>query len=66
MTIWNLGSINVDLFYRVPHLPLPGETVNQASNPAFREILLQHRRFLAEHASRHRDEVAAAMLGAVG
>lgn len=27
MTIFNLGSINVDLFYRVPHLPAPGETL---------------------------------------
>ncbi|MGP6088675.1 ribokinase [Antarctobacter jejuensis] len=27
MTIFNLGSINIDLFYRVPHLPGPGETL---------------------------------------
>lgn len=27
MTIYNLGSINADLFYRVPHLPQPGETL---------------------------------------
>jgi len=27
MTVWNLGSINVDLFYRLAHLPLPGETL---------------------------------------
>ncbi len=27
MSIWNLGSINVDLFYRLPHLPRPGETL---------------------------------------
>ncbi|MFD1341185.1 ribokinase [Litorisediminicola beolgyonensis] len=27
MTVWNLGSINADLVYRVPHLPLPGETL---------------------------------------
>lgn len=27
MTIFNLGSINADLFYRVPHLPGPGETL---------------------------------------
>ncbi|CUH64960.1 Ribokinase [Thalassovita gelatinovora] len=27
MTIWNLGSINADYFYRVPHLPAPGETI---------------------------------------
>jgi len=25
--IWNLGSINIDNFYEVPHLPLPGETL---------------------------------------
>ena len=25
--IFNLGSINADLFYRVPHLPNPGETL---------------------------------------
>ena len=27
MTIWNLGSVNADLVYRVPHLPGPGETL---------------------------------------
>ena len=27
MTIFNLGSINIDHFYRLPHLPLPGETL---------------------------------------
>ncbi len=27
MAIYNLGSINADLFYRVPHLPAPGETL---------------------------------------
>ncbi|WP_425097775.1 ribokinase [Tropicibacter sp. S64] len=27
MTIYNLGSINADLVYRVPHLPGPGETL---------------------------------------
>jgi ribokinase len=27
MTVFNLGSINVDRFYRVPHLPRPGETL---------------------------------------
>ncbi|MAM63426.1 ribokinase [Maritimibacter sp. UBA3975] len=27
MTVFNLGSINVDHFYRVPHLPVPGETL---------------------------------------
>ncbi len=27
MAIWNLGSINIDRVYRVPHLPAPGETL---------------------------------------
>jgi ribokinase len=27
MAIWNLGSINIDHVYRVPHLPRPGETL---------------------------------------
>lgn len=27
MTIFNLGSINADHFYRVPHVPAPGETI---------------------------------------
>ncbi len=27
MAVWNLGSINADLFYSVPHLPGPGETL---------------------------------------
>lgn len=27
MTVWTLGSINVDLVYDVPHLPGPGETL---------------------------------------
>lgn len=27
MTIYNLGSINVDLFFHVPHLPTAGETL---------------------------------------
>jgi ribokinase len=27
MTIYNLGSINIDHFYKVPHLPAPGETL---------------------------------------
>lgn len=31
MTIWNLGSINADLVYRVPHLPRPGETLASSS-----------------------------------
>ena len=28
MTIWNLGSINADMIYAVPHLPGPGETLS--------------------------------------
>lgn len=27
MAVWNLGSINIDNVYRVPHLPAPGETL---------------------------------------
>lgn len=27
MAIFNLGSINADLFYQLPHLPAPGETL---------------------------------------
>lgn len=27
MAIWNLGSINIDHVYRLPHLPQPGETL---------------------------------------
>ncbi len=27
MTIWNLGSINADMIYTLPHLPEPGETL---------------------------------------
>ncbi|RJL04918.1 ribokinase [Paracoccus aestuarii] len=27
MAIWNLGSINIDLVYRLDHLPRPGETL---------------------------------------
>ena len=27
MTIYNLGSINVDHVYRLPHMPVPGETM---------------------------------------
>lgn len=31
MSIYNLGSINIDNFYKVPHIPAPGETI-AASN----------------------------------
>lgn len=27
MAVWNLGSINADLVFRVPHMPAPGETL---------------------------------------
>ncbi|WP_375174068.1 ribokinase [Pseudooceanicola sp.] len=27
MTIWNLGSVNADMVYRLPHLPASGETL---------------------------------------
>ncbi|MGB0798055.1 MAG: ribokinase [Planktomarina sp.] len=27
MTVYNLGSINADMFYEVPHIPVPGETL---------------------------------------
>ena len=27
MTVFNLGSINIDLVYMVPHFPAPGETL---------------------------------------
>jgi ribokinase len=31
MTVWNLGSINADHVYRVPHLPGPGETISASA-----------------------------------
>ncbi len=40
----------------------PGEMVNQASNPAFKEILNQHRAFLKEFAEQHNDKLALEML----
>ena len=35
MAIWNLGSINVDHVYRVPHLPAAGETISSTSREVF-------------------------------
>ena len=32
MTVFNLGSINIDLFYRVPHVPAAGETMTTLGN----------------------------------
>jgi choline-sulfatase len=40
----------------------PGERVNQAANPEFKDILLQHRAHLKEHAERHGDKVALEIL----
>ncbi|MEM8632914.1 MAG: ribokinase [Pseudomonadota bacterium] len=31
MTVYNLGSINADYVYQVPHLPAPGETIGAGS-----------------------------------
>ncbi len=31
MAVWNLGSINIDRFYSVSHLPAPGETLAATS-----------------------------------
>lgn len=35
MTIWNLGSINVDFVYSVPHIPAPGETLASTNRQIF-------------------------------
>lgn len=35
MAIWNLGSINADIVYRVPHIPAPGETLSSTSRQSF-------------------------------
>lgn len=35
MTIWNLGSINADFVYRVPHIPAPGETLASTGREVF-------------------------------
>jgi len=32
MAVWNLGSINIDYVYEVPHLPRPGETIPAATH----------------------------------
>ena len=31
MAIWNLGSINIDMVYALPHMPQPGETLAATS-----------------------------------
>ena len=35
MTIWNLGSINADVVYSVPHIPSPGETLSSTGRKTF-------------------------------
>jgi choline-sulfatase len=40
----------------------PGELVNQAHNPAFKETLVQHRAYLKEHATKTGDHLALALL----
>ncbi len=35
MTIWNLGSINADFVYAVPHIPAPGETLASTGRQVF-------------------------------
>lgn len=35
MAIWNLGSINADYIYQVPHLPAPGETLSSTDRQMF-------------------------------
>ena len=35
MAIWNLGSINQDIVYRVPHIPVPGETLASTGRDVF-------------------------------
>jgi ribokinase len=35
MAIWNLGSINVDMVYAVPHIPAPGETLSSTGREVF-------------------------------
>lgn len=43
----------------------PGEMVNQAGNPEFRDVLRKHRAFLREFAERHNDAAALKMLSHV-
>lgn len=35
MAIWNLGSINADYVYSVPHIPAPGETLSSTGRQIF-------------------------------
>ena len=35
MAVWNLGSINIDIVYSVPHIPAPGETLASTGRAMF-------------------------------
>ena len=35
MAVWNLGSINIDSVYTVPHIPAPGETLAAKTRSTF-------------------------------
>ncbi len=35
MTIWNLGGINADYVYSVPHIPAPGETLDGSNRQVY-------------------------------
>ena len=35
MAVWNLGGINADYVYSVPHIPAPGETLDTVSREVF-------------------------------
>ncbi|WP_296425315.1 ribokinase [Yoonia sp.] len=35
MALWNLGSINADVVYAVPHIPAPGETLSSMNRQMF-------------------------------
>lgn len=35
MPIWNLGSININTVYSVPHIPAPGETISATNRQVF-------------------------------
>lgn len=35
MALWNLGSINADYVYSVPHIPAPGETLSSTARQLF-------------------------------
>lgn len=35
MAVWNLGSINIDVVYSVPHIPAPGETLAATERAVF-------------------------------